>query len=228
MKQLTEDKFVSNLIGYKSYIIKKNFLAKNIKNLRRPFFLTYKSSKKKNLKLKTKGLHIKLLSRLVYFERKYITKQTLKISCRKTKKKDLGQLLKIAKENNLNSRFILDKFIPDDFKKNYRSEWVKNFFKKKRGDYLLVATSKTKILGFVLIIKKKNILVIDLIVTSKKYRKKKVATSLINYINNKIMKPTYRLSAGTQKNNLAAIKMYKRLGFIKKRIETFCYHIHGR
>ena len=45
---------------------------------------------------------------------------------------------------------------------------------------------------------------------------KKVATSLINYINNKIMKPTYRLSAGTQKNNLAAIKMYKKLGFIKK------------
>ena len=31
------------------------------------------------------------------------------------------------------------------------------------------------------------------------------------------MKPTYRLSAGTQKNNLAAIKMYKKLGFIKKK-----------
>ena len=62
----------------------------------------------------------------------------------------------------------------------------------------------------------------------KNIEKKKVATSLINYINNKIMKPTYRLSVGTQKNNLAAIKMYKKLGFIKKRIETFCYHIHGR
>ena len=61
MNQLTEDKFVSNLIGYKSYIIKKNFLAKNIKNLRRPFFLTYKFKKKKNFYLKKKVIHIKLL-----------------------------------------------------------------------------------------------------------------------------------------------------------------------
>ena len=78
MNQLIEDKFISNLIGYKSYIIKKKFLEKNIKNLRRPFFLTYKSSKKKNLKFKTKKLHIKLLSRLVYFERKHSTKGTRK------------------------------------------------------------------------------------------------------------------------------------------------------
>ena len=170
MNQLTEDKLYQNLIGYKSYII-KNFQQKHKKS-KKTFFLTYKSSKKKNLKLNTKGLHVKLLSRLVYFERKYITKQTLKISCRKSKKKDLGQLLKIAKENNLNSRFILDKFIPEDFKKNYRSEWVKNFFKKKRGDYLLVATSKTKYQAL-FDYKEKNILVIDLIVTSKKYRKKK-------------------------------------------------------
>ena len=44
-----------------------------------------------------------------------------------------------------------------------------------------------KILGFMLILKKKNHLTIDLIATSKKYRKKGVATSLINYTNNNIM-----------------------------------------
>ena len=47
----------------------------------------------------------------------------------------------------------------------------KKFF-KKRGDYLLVATSKTKNFRLCFDYKEKNILVIDLIVTSKKYRKK--------------------------------------------------------
>lgn len=228
MIKLSEDKFVSNLIGYTAYVTKKIFFAKDMKFVSKPFFLTFKSSKKLNLKLQSEKLKIKLVSKLVYFERKYKTKQPIEINCRKAKKKDLKQLLIIAKENNPNSRFVVDKLIPDNFKKKYRSEWVKNFFKKKRGNYLLVALFKNNISGFVLIIKKKNLLVIDLIVTSKKYRKKGVATSLINYINNEIMKPTDKLFAGTQKNNLVAIKMYKKLGFFKKKKETFCYHIHGR
>ena len=228
MIKLSEDKFVSNLIGYKSYITKKIFFVKDLKFISKPFFLTFKSSSKLNLKLKSEKIQIKLVSKLIYFERKYKTKQPLEINCRKAKKKDLKQLLIIAKENNPNSRFVIDKLIPNNFKKTYRIEWVKNFFKKKRGNYLLVAIFKTKVLGFVLIIKKKNLLVIDLIVTSKKYRKKGVASSLINYINNEIMKPTDKIFAGTQKNNLIAIKMYKKLGFLKKKTETLCYHIHGR
>jgi len=55
-----------------------------------------------------------------------------------------------------------------------------------------------------------------------------VATSLVNYINNKIMKKNDRITAGTQIDNLVAIKMYKKLGFLRKKKETFCYHIHGR
>ena len=35
------------------------------------------------------------------------------------------------KENNLNSRFLIDKLISKKFKERYRSEWVKNFFRKK-------------------------------------------------------------------------------------------------
>ena len=45
-----------------------------------------------------------------------------------------------------------------------------------------------KVLGFMLILKRRIILLtIDLIATKKKYRKRGVATSLINYTNNKIM-----------------------------------------
>ena len=64
----------------------------------------------------------------------------------------------------------------------------KNFLIKKRGDYLFVSYQNNEILGFILIIKRKKFLIIDLIATAKKYRKKGVATSLINYTNNKLMK----------------------------------------
>ena len=118
--------------------------------------------------------------------------------------------------------------ISSEFKKKYRTEWVQNFFKKQRGDYMLVAEKDKKILGFILILKKANKLIIDLIVTGKKHRKKNAATSLINYTNNKIMKKKDKIVAGTQKDNLIAIKMYKKLGFTQKNNKTFCYHIHGR
>ena len=228
MIKLIEDKFVTNLIGFKSYIVNKKILAKKFNNIKKPFFLTIKSKKRLIFRPKLKNIKISLVSKLIYFERNLKKEQPINVKCRNAKKNEIKQIINIAKENNLNSRFIKDKFIPTSFKIKYRSEWVRNFFRKKRGDYLLIAERNNKILGFILIIKKKNLFIIDLIVSDKKYRKKKVATSLINYINNKIMKKKDKIAAGTQIDNLVAIKMYKRLGFIRKKSETFCYHIHGR
>jgi len=225
---MIKDKFVSNLIGFKSYISDKKILLTHLKKIQKPFFLTIKSKKKLIYKLSLRGLKIKLISKLVYFERCFKKKQSIEVRCRNAKKNDIDQILNIAKEDHLNSRFIIDNLIPVKFKKKYRSEWVKNFFKKQRGDYLIVAYKNNQILGFILILKKKNQFVIDLIVSGKKHRKKKVATSLINYINNKIMKNKDKIIAGTQINNFIAIKMYKKLGFIKKKNQIFCYHIHGR
>jgi len=42
------------------------------------------------------------------------------------------------------------------------------------------------------------------------------------------MKKKDKITAGTQINNLIAIKMYKKLRFIRKKRETFCYHVHGK
>lgn len=228
MIKLFEDKFVTNLIGFQSYITNNKVLIEDLKDIKKPFFLTIKSKKKLSFKEKNKNIKINFISKLVFFERIFKKKQLIDIKCRNAKKKDIKQIVSIAKENSSNSRFTIDRLIPVKFKKEYRSEWVKNFFRKKRGDYLLVAERNKKILGFILILKTKNQFVIDLVVSSKKYRKKKVATSLINYINNKIMKKKNKIIAGTQIENLVAIKMYEKLGFIRRKKETFCYHIHGR
>ena len=228
MTEFKEDKFVTKLIGFKSYIAHKKLLSKSFKKLKKPFFLTVKSKKKIFFKSKIGGIKIHLLSKLIYFERRFKKKVFLDLSCRDAKKKDIYKIINIAKENNLDSRFMVDQLIPNKFKKKYRSQWIKNFFNKKRGDYLFVSYQNNEILGFILIIKKKKILSIDLIATSKKYRKKGVATSLINYTNNKLMKKSNSMIAGTQLNNFSAIKMYQKLGFKRKKETTFCYHIHGR
>ena len=228
MVELPEDKFVTKLIGFKSYIVSKKILTKTLNNIKKPFFLTIKSKKQIFFRSAFKNIKINLVSKLIHFERNFKKKQQIYFKCRHTKKKDIYKIVNIAKENNLDSRFMIDKLIPNKFKKKYRSQWVKNFFLKKRGDYLFVAYQNDRILGFILIIKKKKVFYIDLIATRKRYRKKGVATSLINYTNNKLMKKSNKIIAGTQLNNFSAIKMYQKLGFMRKKEKTFCYHIHGR
>ena len=228
MKKIIKDKFVEKIIGLKSLIAYHHISSKDLKKIQKPFFLTIKSKKKIAFGSDLKGFKINLISKLIYFERNFKKKYLLDLGCRNAKKGDIKKIINIAKQNNFNSRFFADKLISKEFKKEYRSEWIKNFFRKKRGDYLFVSEQNKKILGFVLILKKKNRFIIDLIATCKNFRKKGVATSLINFTNNQLMGRKDKIIAGTQNNNFVAVKMYQNLGFIRKKEKTFCYHIHGR
>ena len=212
----------------KSYITYQKISPNHLNKIKKPFFLTIKSKKRIVFSFDFKGIEISLISKLIYFERNLKKNFLIGLKCRNAKKNDIKQIINVAKENNLNSRFLIDKLISKNLKKDIDQNGLKNFFRKKRGDYLLVVEQNEKILGFMLILKQKNYLTIDLIATSKKYRKRGVATSLINYTNNNIMGKKDKIIAGTQINNSVAVKMYKKLGFIKKKGETFCYHLHGK
>ena len=117
MTKLVEDIFVTKLIGFKSYIIHKKILSTTIKNIKKPFFLTIKSKKKLALRSTLKNINITLASKLIYFERNFKKKNEIFLKCRHAKKQDTYQIVKIASENNLNSRFLKDKLIPGKFKK---------------------------------------------------------------------------------------------------------------
>ena len=233
MSKLFKDKFVSHLIGYQSYIT-NNFLSLNyIKKLERPFFITLKTKTSKKLSkkiidsFKSANLKIKLASTMVNFERKYKENKKVYIDCREAKKKDIPQLKKICLEDTSNSRFFNDLSLPLKFRKVYRAHWILNFFKKKRGDFLIVAYKNKKVMGFILILIKSFGLQIDLIVSGKNYQNKKVGTSLINYINNNFLKKDKIIKAGTQLDNIKANKIYKKLGFVKKKKKSYVYHIHS-
>jgi len=228
MNKLFEDEFVSQLIGYKSYFISEGFNNKLVKSLRKPFFITFKSKSKKNLFKKHKDLDVKLTSKMVIYERKYFKDLATYVDCREAQKKDIPQLKKICLEDTSNSRFFNDLKLPLKFRKNFRAEWLLNYFKKKRGDILIVAYNKKKVLGFILMIRKSFGLQIDLIVSSKKYQNKKVGTTLINYVNNKYLKKKNILRAGTQLDNISSNNIYKKIGFIKKNSSEYIYHIHSK
>ena len=76
-------------------------------------------------------------------------------------------------------------------------------------------------------LKKSFGLQIDLIVSSKKHQNKKVGTTLINYVNNNYLKKKDIIRAGTQLDNIKANKIYKKIGFIKKKPSSYIYHIHS-
>ena len=117
MTKFKEDKFITKLIGYKSYIVHKKILSKSFKNLKKPFFLTIKSKKRIFFKSKVKGIKINVPSKLIYFEKSFKKKVFLDLPCRDAKKKDIDKIINIAKENNLDSRFMIDELIPSKFKK---------------------------------------------------------------------------------------------------------------
>ena len=228
MNKLFEDKFVSQLIGYKCFTVINDLNIKLIKYLRKPFFITFKSKTKKSFSTIYKDFEIKLASKMITYERKYVKDLATYIDCREVKKEDISQLKKICLEDTSNSRFFNDLRLPVKFRKNFRAEWLLNYFKKKRGDILIVAYNKNKVLGFILMLKKNFGLQIDLIVSSKKYQNKKVGTSLINYVNNNYLKKKDLIRAGTQFDNIKAKKIYKKIVFIKKKISSYIYHLHSK
>lgn len=150
MTKFLKDSFTTNLLGYQAYILdgyKKSYLIRFYNKLKKPFFLTIKSRTKISKRVQKK-FRVSFCSKLIKFKRKFELEQLSNYKCRLACRKDLTQIKKICLENSSNSRFSKDKLLPKKFRKNYRYFWLKNFFKKKRGDYLIVCNYKKKDIRF--------------------------------------------------------------------------------
>ena len=227
---IKKDKFIQSLLGMSSYSIltnsRKEIITKlkRIPSIRLTSFITIKS-KYIISKFIKKTIKANFICKQITFKKKYERNDEDINYCRLVKKKDFKYLKKISLENSSNSHFVQDKKLPYNFRKNFRYNWLNNYFKKKRGDILIVY-EKRNIQGFLLLIIKKNTFIVDLIVTSKKNRKQGVARSLLNYVNNFYLKKKNSvIIAGTQSNNISAIKFYYKMNF-KKVHEAYIYHIH--
>ena len=123
---------------------------------------------------------------------------------------DKDNLLKLSNFLN-NSRFHIDKNISSTESKMIKEHWIKNFFSGQRGDGLIISKEKNIINGFLLYLKKKENLIIDLIVVAPKTRRKSIGKNMIFFLSS--LFKGFNIQAGTQSSNSTAINFYQKLGF---------------
>ena len=131
----------------------------------------------------------------------------------------------IARDNFLYSRFHLDQHIDNDIASQIKQNWVKNYFLGNRGDEMVVALMNNKPIGFLQLIIKEQVLLIDLIAVDKIAQGRGVASSMIKFANTNINRPSIRV--GTQIKNLPSTKLYQKLGFVMTQ-SSFVFHYHSQ
>ena len=230
IKLTLKDNFLSEISKKNCYTIKNRFNHEIISNFKKPFFINLKkkSKIKKPFLDKYKKIFSSIfISEIFFFKKKIYSVNKLNYNCRQSTLNDKTKILEICREETSSSRFTKDNQFKKSLKKDLRATWINNFFLGKRGSKLFIFLSKKKILGFTLIIEKKNNIIIDLIVVSRKQQNKGVGSSLINYINNFYYNKGKKfIITGTQNYNKKAINFYKKMKFefLKK---NYCYHFHS-
>jgi ribosomal protein S18 acetylase RimI-like enzyme len=224
------DKWLSIQLGYPAYNtnnINKSFNF--LKFIHKKILISIKSNKKiKNSFLKKNK--IKLIEKnLTFFknsEKKKLEENYFK-NIRFANRFDKKQILDIAEHSFISSRFFKDKNIKKKLARKIKRNWVLNFFRKKRGEYLIICESNKKIVGFLLIIKNKNDYIIDLIAVKKNYQNLGFGTKMIKFLENIVLKRNkVKIYVSTQSNNKDSIKLYIKNKF-KVKYRKYVYHFNG-
>ena len=225
------DKWLSKQLGYSAY----NINSANVRNFN---FFKFKSknilisikSNKKFANTFLKKNKIKLIeNNLTFFKnsKKKKIKNNYFKNIRFANNLDKKQILDIAEHAFINSRFYKDKNIKKKLARKIKRNWVLNFFRKKRGEYLIICECKKKVVGFLLIIKNKNDYIIDLIAVKKNYQNLGFGTKMLKFLENIVLKRNkVKLYVSTQSNNKDSIKLYIKNKF-KVKYRKYVYHFNG-
>jgi ribosomal protein S18 acetylase RimI-like enzyme len=228
---LKKDKWLSSQLGYPAYNIniigKKNFNF--FRNRAETILISIKSKKKiKNSFLKKYKINL-IEKNLTFFknsQKKNFERDYFK-NIRFANIIDKKAILDIAENSFFKSRFFKDKNIKKKLAKKIKRNWVLNFFRKKRGEYLIISEFKKKVVGFLLILKNKKDYVIDLIAVKKNYQNLRLATKMIEFLENRVFKQSkVGIYVSTQSNNKNSIKLYIKNNF-KIKYKKYVYHFNG-
>jgi len=130
----------------------------------------------------------------------------------------------IARDNFIYSRFHLDTMISNEVADKLKQNWVENYFLGKRGDKMVIALIDSAPVGFMQVIIKDRILIIDLIGVDKEAQGKGVASAMIQFASQNIEHSCIKV--GTQISNIPSIKLYHGLGFNLSGSE-YIFHYHS-
>lgn len=224
------DKWLSTQLGYPAYNTNKIDKSFNFsKYIHKKILISIKSNRKiKNSFLKKNK--IKLIEKNLIFiknSKKEELEENFFKNIRFANIFDKKQILDIAENSFINSRFFKDKNIPTNLAKKIKRNWVLNFFRNKRGEYLIISKCKKKVAGFLLVLKNKNDYIIDLIAVKKNYQNLGFGTKMIKFLENIVLKrDKVKIYVSTQSNNKNSIKLYIKNKF-KVKYRKYVYHFNG-
>jgi len=166
------------------------------------------------------GFH--LVDTNVQMKKQANLKNDVKTATRLATAEDRTRVVEIAKKNFIFSRFHLDPCIKNNTANTIKEKWVDNFFNGVRGDLLVVKELDSKVIGFILAIKKPGICVIDLIAVDSSYRKMNAASDMIHFLET-LCEKEITMITGTQIANIPSLRLYESLGF---KIDQSFYILH--
>ncbi len=132
---------------------------------------------------------------------------------------------RLAKQSFSYDRFHRDPHIKKSLADLSRASWIENAL-RGRAIFVLGAFISKKLVGFIDVNKKAKVAVIDLLAVNSRYRKRRIASQLIQAAKRELKKRRIRrIQVGTQAENLPAISCYRKNNFkLIARYNTFHYH----
>lgn len=225
-----KDIFLSSYLNKECFIVTNlksfNRILKSTKN-KKNIFITLKSNKKLSNFAILKN-NLKFISKLFLFKYNLTHNKKIKIndslSFTKAKNIDWLKIKKIIPKKGT-SRVFQDLTFKKKLREKYLFNWIKNFFLGKRGDNLILCKNQKKqILGFALLRKLKNKVIVDQLLISKFAQGQGIGTQLLKIVNTKFSKkPTI---SGVHSFNTGGISFYSTKLKCKIINESYYYHFH--
>ena len=146
------------------------------------------------------------------------------LDIRLARPQDRDQVGEVAASAFRYSRFHADPRIEPGLADRLKRRWSENFFSGARGDLMVVAAARDRVVGYNLLLRRGEDLVIDLIAVDRAWRGRGVGRDLIAFAQDQAPGAA-RLVMGTQLANRPSLALCQGLGM--KLVEAaYVYHLH--
>jgi len=123
------------------------------------------------------------------------------------------------------SRFHLDPWFSNRLANRIKAQWVSSYFDGNRGEQMVVASLKNRIIGFLQILKpEEDSFIMDLMAVDEGYQRRGIAARMINFAIDENV-GINKVIVGTQIGNIPSIKLYEKMGFLLESAE-YVFHFH--
>ncbi len=126
---------------------------------------------------------------------------------------DEDEIADLARRSFDHSRFHADEQVSDEVADKIKAQWTRSYFQGERGDVMIVAIDRGRIVGFLLaLMSVDGAMVVDLVAVDEEMRGHGVSGAM-TWLAQAQFPQAVCLRVGTQLANVPAIRCYERLGF---------------